>query len=247
MLTVKGIVIRERPLKDNDKFLDILTDTMGVIEVCAKGVKKPNAKYASVAQVYSYANFCLSEGKSGYILNSAEPIRLFYGIRLDVRQYALASYFSELILFTCVREQPNAEVLRLLLNCLHFLSEESRLPDLMKSVFELRLLSEIGLTPNLIGCCECGEYSKERMQFDLQGGKLYCESCCGPRNLKDFVLIDDKLLHIIRYIVLSELSKLFTFKISDAYLSMLSVVSERYTSIQLGKDFKTLEFYKSLV
>lgn len=247
MLTVKGIVIRERPLKDNDKFLDILTDTMGVIEVCAKGVKKPNSKNAAVAQVYSYANFCLSEAKSGYILNSAEPIRLFYNVRLDVRQYALASYYSELILFTCVKEQPNSEVLRLFLNCMHFLSEETRSPELMKAVFELRLMAEIGLTPDLLGCTVCGEYTAKHMQFDLQGGKLYCESCCGPRDLYNYVLIDESMLHILRYIALSELPKLFCFKISDAYIDILSSITERYVSVQLGKSFKTLDFYRSII
>lgn len=247
MLTVKGIVIRERPLKDNDKFLDILTDTMGVIEVCAKGVKKPNSKNASVAQVYCYANFCLSEAKSGYILNSAEPIRLFYNVRLDVRQYALASYYSELVLFTCVKEQPNNEVLRLFLNCMHFLSEETRSPELMKAVFELRLMTEIGLTPDLLGCKVCAKYSDKRMQFDLQDGKLYCETCCGSRDLYNFVLIDDTMLHILRYIALSDLPKLFTFKISDTYLDNLSSITERYVSIQLGKNFKTLDFYRSII
>ena len=48
LTTLKGLVLRERSLGDNDKFLDILTDGSGLIEVLARGVKKPNSKNASV-------------------------------------------------------------------------------------------------------------------------------------------------------------------------------------------------------
>ncbi|MCD7889552.1 MAG: DNA repair protein RecO [Oscillospiraceae bacterium] len=247
MLTVKGLVIRERQYGDNDKFLSILTDSNGLLDVYAKGVKKQNAKNASVSQTFCYANFCFSEGKNGgYILNSAEPIRLFYDIRLDVSRFSLASYFCEMILYTCVSEQPSGEVLRLMLNALHFLSTGEKREALVKSVFELRLLCELGLTPNLIGCCKCYKYSDVQMQFDLSEGKLYCENCCGKRDLSVCEIVDMTTLHAIRHIALSEQDKIFSFRIPDEYLPVLSNITERYAEIQLGHSFQTLDFYKSL-
>lgn len=247
MLTVKGLVIRERQYGDNDKFLSILTDSNGLLDVYARGVKKQNAKNASVSQTFCYANFCFSEGKNGgYILNSAEPIRLFYDIRLDLSRFSLASYFCEMILYTCVSEQPSSEVLRLMLNSLHFLSAGEKDELLVKVVFELRLLCELGLTPNLIGCCKCYKYSDYQMQFDLSEGKLYCENCCGKRDLSVCEIVDTTTLHAIRHIALSEPEKIFSFKVPDDYLSVLSNITERYAEIQLGHRFQTLDFYKSI-
>lgn len=247
MLTANGIVIRERPSGENDKILSVLTDSNGLVEVCAKGVKKANAKNASVSQLFCYAKYCLIEGRHYYILNSAEPVRIFYEIRLDVNKFALASYFCELLLYTCPKNQPNYEVLRLILNTLHFLSDGTKSEAMLKSVFELRLMSEIGLVPNLIGCCKCYKYLAPQMQFDLSEGRLYCEDCCGKRDLSLCEAINMPTLHALRFIALSDMSKIFSFKLSKLYQPYLSMVTERYVQVQLNKHFSTLDFYKSLI
>lgn len=246
LTTLKGLVLRERSVGENDKFLDILTDCEGLIEVSAKGVKKQNAKNASVSQAYCYAEYCLSESKGRYILNSAEPIRVFYDIGTDIERFSLASYFSELLLYIATQEKPNNEVLRLMLNSLHFLCLKNRELLLLKSIFELRLMSEIGLIPNLIGCCECMKYSAPQMLFDLKGGRLYCEDCFGSRDLHGVELLDEKLLHFIRHIALTDMSRLFSLSAKKEYLLNLSNITERYVEIQLGKHFSTLDFFKSL-
>ena len=247
LTTLKGLVLRERSLGENDKFLDILTDGAGLIEVTAKGVKKQNAKNASVSQSFCYATYCLSENRGRYILNSAEPIRTFYDISLDIEKFALASYFADMTLYVATQEKPNNEVLRLILNSLHFLSLGNRENLMLKSVFELRLMSEIGLVPNLIGCCECLKYSAPQMQFDLKGGRLFCEDCFGSRELKDVEVLDSKLLHYIRFIALTDMQMLFNLNVPKEYLVMLSNITERYCEIQLDKHFSTLNFYKLMM
>ncbi len=245
--TLKGLVLRERSLGENDKFLDILTDTDGLLEVAAKGVKKQNAKNASVSQSFCYAAYCLSESRGRYILNSAEPIRMFYDISSDIEKFALANYFAEMTLYVATQERSNYEVLRLILNCLHFLSLGNRENLLLKSTFEMRLLSEIGLIPNLLGCCECLRYSAPHFQFDLRGGRLYCENCFGSRDMTDVEYLDEKLLHAIRFIALTDMQKLFSLVLPKEYLLPLTNITERYAEIQLDRHFPTLDFYKSLL
>ena len=246
LTTLKGLVLRERSVGENDKYLDILTDSSGLIEVSAKGVKKQNSKNLSVSQSFCYATYCLSESKGRYILNSAEPIRTFFDISLDIEKFALANYFADVMLYVATQERSNTEVLRLILNSLHFLSLGNRDNLLLKAVFELRLLSEIGLIPNLIGCCECLKYSAPQMLFDLRGGRLYCEECFGSRDLHEVELLDERLLHYVRFIALTDMQKLFNLNVSKDYLPHLSNITERYAEIQLGKHFSTLDFYKSL-
>lgn len=246
MLTTKGLVLRERSLSENDKFLDILTDGAGLLEVLARGVKKQNAKNASVSHSFCYAEYCLSESGGRYILNSAEPIRTFYGVSSDIEKFALANYFAEMTLYVATQERSNSEVLRLILNSLHFLTQNNREDLLLKSIFELRLLSEIGLIPNLIGCCECLKYTAPYMQFDLRGGRLYCENCFGSRDLHDVEVLDEKLLHYVRFIALTDMQKLFNLNVPKEYLPLISQITERYAEIQLDRHFPTLDFYKSL-
>ncbi len=246
MLTTKGLVLRERSLGENDKFLDILTDGAGLLEVLARGVKKQNAKNASVSHSFCYAEYCLSDSGGRYVLNSAEPIRTFYGVSSDISKFALANYFAEMTLYVATQERSNSEVLRLILNSLHFLTQNNREELLLKSIFELRLLSEIGLIPNLIGCCECLKYTAPYMQFDLRGGRLYCEDCFGSRDLREVEVLDEKLLHYVRFIALTDMQKLFNLSVPKEYLPLISQITERYAEIQLDRRFPTLDFYKSL-
>lgn len=247
MLTLNGLVLRERSLKDNDKFLDILTDTHGLIEVCAKGVKKPGSKNASVSQVFCYAKYCLSDTGGRYYLNSAEPIRTFFELSGDMEKFALASYFSEVLLYIATQEKPNNEVLRLILNCLHFLCLGNRPILLLKSIFELRLMSETGYTPNLIGCCECYAYTSDDMQFDMKNGRMFCGHCIGPRDLADYYPLDVNLLHYLRYIALTDMERLFSIKVRKEYLGNLNEITERYCELRLEKQFNTLNFFKELI
>ncbi len=246
MTTLKGLVLRERSFGDNDKFLDILTDEAGLIEVTAKGVKKQNAKNAAVAQTFCYANYCLSDSGKRYILNSAEPIRTFFSVSTDIEKFALASYFSEMTLYVATQERTNQEVLRLILNSLHFLAAGNRENLLLKAIFEMRLLSEIGMVPNLLGCCECLKYSDTQMLFDLRGGRLYCENCFGNRDLHGVEMLTERLLHYIRFIALTDMQKLFNLSVSKEYLPHLSRITESYAEIQLGRHFQTLDFYKTV-
>lgn len=248
MVTIKGLVLRERPSGDNNKVLYILTDKFGIINVFAKGVKKSNAKNSAAAQVLSYSTISVSyvSGKNYYILKSAQPIRIFYDIRLDVEKFALASYFCQMILFTCPKSQLNLEVHRLLLNCLHFLSIGEMAQEQLKAIFELRLLSIIGYEPYIICCCRCCKYEAPDMRFDLHMGRIYCSDCCTPEELSGAKPVNTAILHALRHIVFSDMSRLFGFRLSMENLQLLSSITEDFAVIQLDKKFSTLEFYKSL-
>ena len=143
MLTVKGVVLTQRQVGEQDQYIDILTDEYGVLEVLVKGAKKLTSKGGPAAQLFAYSTFCLRPAKRGYALNSAEPIRIFYGLRNSVSAVALASYFSQVIQFAVLPQACTQEIQRLFLNSLHFLSEQTHPQARIKAVFELRIASRL--------------------------------------------------------------------------------------------------------
>jgi len=246
LFTTEGVVIRERSVGENDKFVDILTKTLGIIEVNIKGVKKITSKSSSSTGLFAYSKFCFSKRGDRYFLNSCEPIKIFYEIRLDIEKYALASYFADILKFAVVSEEPADVVLRLFLNTLHFLSCENRSKDFLKSIFELRLLTEIGLMPNLVACKSCIEYSSENVYFNILDGFFICENCFDGIQNEYLIKISKSILHTMRFIVFSEFDKLFNFNISIKCQEILSYITEKYLATHLNREFKTLVFYKSL-
>lgn len=247
LITTDGIVIRERFIGENDKYIDILTRELGVIEISVKGAKKIVSKNAGSTQLFCYSKFCFSQKGERYYMNSSEPVKSFYDIRLDICKFALASYFAEIIK-SCVMPLDSSEpVLRLFLNCLHFMTEQTRDLNLLKCIFELRLCGEIGLMPDILGCSRCKEYSEGSVYFNVNEGYFICKNCIDETdNLSSFVLINQTQLHTIRYILLSDFDKLFNFKVSEQQMKKVSMISEDYLITHLNRKFKTLEFYKNI-
>lgn len=246
IITTKGIVLRERSVGENDKFIEILTEDMGVIESLVRGSKKMTSKNSAATQLLTYSVFCLNKTQKGYAVNSTQALNNFYNIRLDVKKLALCTYLSDIIRFTTPSEEPSKPVLRLFLNTLFYINNDSRDLEQMKGIFEMRIMCQIGLMPNLIGCYNCYKSSDDLMYFNLYEGRLCCENCLTESENSNSFPVDDKLLHIIRYVCLSDFEMIFKVKFSESYQLKFSHLSEKFIEIQLNKHFKSLEFYRKI-
>ena len=158
MLTKRCLILQERQAGDAGRFLDILTKTEGVLEVFVRGSKKANSKHLAATQPFAYSKLCLAEKNGRYYVESAEPIHLFYGLREHLTQLALAAYFFDLIRYAVPTGQQQNFILRLTLNTLYYLTTGNRSEAFLKSVFELRFLSELGMMPDVLVCPVCMEY-----------------------------------------------------------------------------------------
>lgn len=246
MIIQEGIVLRERLVGEHDKFLDVLTKNSGIIEVSAKGAGKIGGKSRSSAQLFAYSRFCMDRRGSRYYLNSAEPIHIFYGLRDSLTKIALASYFSEVLTFCINEECGGAEIMRLILNTLHYLENGKRNQQLLKSVFELRLMSEIGFMPDIVGCRMCGIYEPDTLYFSEKNSCFYCADCFDGAVDKDFTKIKLPVLSAVRHIVLADFNRLFNFRISDSSMMSLAAITENYLIVHLERNFQTLNYYKDV-
>lgn len=249
LLTTMGVVIGERAYGENDKFIDVLTKDYGIIEITVKGGRKLTSKNAASTALFSYSKFCVRKRGERYYLNSSEIENTFYDLRLDVKKLALASYFAELLKYTVLSYDSDKAyeiILKLFLNTLYYLEKNTHNIMLLKSLFEFRLLSEIGLIPNLIGCSVCNAYSHNKMHFDIQNGKLYCDDCFTGSDGYDIIAVNQSTLSALRHISLSELNILFSIKVSDRLISELNKITNRYVLTHINRKFKTLEYFESI-
>lgn len=250
MINNEGLVIAARDVGESGRFITLLTREYGCIELYVRGGKK-SKKSISSTQLFCYAKYSFEEkkdayGNSRYYYNSSEPIRLFYNIRLDPVKTALGCYFTELIKFTSGSCENLDDIMRLTLNTLHFLDKGGRDVALLKSIFELRLLSDSGFRPALVGCHVCMKATDEKMMFNIRSGELKCtEHFPALPDEYDYVL-DEKLLYIVRYIILVDYDRLWNFRISERCQKQLTSLAEAFAEYHCGKVFETLKFYKCL-
>lgn len=245
MMIIDGIVLKERPVGEQDRFIDVLTKSKGIIELSVRGARKINGKSGSSTQLFAYSRFCCDINGEKLRLNSAEPIHIFYDIRSSLTAISLASYFSEVLRYSISERTDSGNVLRLTLNTLHCLEKGLRSEQLLKSIFELRLMSEIGYMPDVLACRCCGAFESEELYFSVEDGGFLCSDCYEDNGGR-WTKLRLAELSAIRHIVLADFDRLFNFRVSERAGDSLAAFSEDYLLTHLERNFKTLDFYRSV-
>ena len=149
-----GLVLRETDTRDADKILTVLTPDRGKLAVIARGARRKGSRVAAACQLLAYSEMTLYERGQWTMLDAANTIELFGGLRQDLTALSLAAYFAELT--EAVADGCGGDVLPLLLNALYALSALRKPPQLVKPAFELRLMALSGFEPLADGCAVCG-------------------------------------------------------------------------------------------
>lgn len=243
-LKTKALVIHVTEYQDRDVLLLLLTPDHGRITAKAKGLKRKNNAMSAACQLLAYSEFTLFEYKQTYTVNEATTIELFMPLRNDLQKLALGTYFAQVGSAVAQEDAPSSEILSLVLNCLYALSKLPVPEKQVKAVFEVRIVSIAGYTPNLNGCILCGD--EEASFFDFHGGIMLCTKCVAL-NQSPYQEIDAGVLDALRYITTSDPKRLFSFRVGDTTLQNLGQLTETYLLAQFELSFPTLDFYKSLL
>ncbi len=246
-ITTDALVLKEHKIDDESRMVCLLTKDRGIVYAYIRGAKRLRGKLTSSTQLFCYSRFVLFKSRSRYTVDSADINALFFELTQDIETFTLVSYMAQLMAETAPEEEPAEDYLRLMLNCLYLLKEKKRTAAFIKPLFELRLLSMSGYMPDLTACDSCGEYEAEKMFFQPVHGTMICGKCFEAEHEQGSVPLSLGVLSAMRHIIYAPIDRLFSFTISDETLRNLGIISENYLLNQLGKDFKALEMYRSLL
>ena len=235
--TTEGLVIKEMNVGESDRLVTLFTRDNGIIRAFASGAKNIKSKKGAATALLTYASFTILKKKDSYRIYEASPIEIFFSYGSDIETLSLSQYFGE-------ENSPNEELLRLMLNSLHFITKKKKDFYLIKAITELRLTSICGYSPNLVACETCGCFESDTMFFDLAEGSLTCLDCA-PQN--NGIPLDKTLLSAMRHIVYSDFNKLYSFSVPPESAKRLSKITEKYLTEQVDFNFKTLDFLNSVI
>ena len=257
-----GLITRIYDVGASDKMLNIITEDRGRIGVMVKGGRSPQSKMRSVSQLFTYANFEISQKGNLYWLRGGEVINPFYSLSLDITRVALASYLCDIGNELTDEGGEDDGILRLLLNSLYLLDKGNKDHRIIKSVFEFRAAVLSGYCPELSYCVYCKEQFADFTYLDVMGGRLICTECLSKKGNKvenisnEFEYVPEtsvlcglspSALAALRYIASAQDSRIFSFDVKDEEeLNELSKATETYILNHLERGFESLEFYKSV-
>ena len=232
MGTIKssGIIISENNSGDYDKMLTMLTPGLGKISCVAKGARRPRSALLAGTQFLCFGEYLMYKGSNTYNINSCETIEVFYNLRTDLDKLNHAVYITKIIRDVTEENQNCYKILQLYLNTLYTLSETDKDPELVISIFKLKLLCFLGFTPRIQECTNCKQ-KNELQYFSLKDNGFKCEVC--SRQDKSCIKMSESTAYAIKYIVMSPAKKLYSFNLKDDSLEELKLITKLYFNEKL--------------
>lgn len=238
----KGIVLRRNDYGENNCILTIFTREHGIVKAVIYGVKrgKNNSKAAS-GQFLCYGDYDLFGGRGGTgSVNSVNIIDAFLPISESIPKLALCNYMAETVITLLGENNPDERLFNILLNCIYALAYRDENIIKVKSVFEIKLMCAEGMSPFLEACVNCG--NSDIRFFDAYQGGMVCSDCAshGVHRLSNAVY------KALVYLTGCEDRKMLSFNANDILLNELGKISEEYLLKQSDRNFKSLEYFKSV-
>lgn len=250
-----GLVIRAR--RDKDVVLTLLTPEMGKITVIAKGARSLKGPQMALSQMFCYGDFELYRRGDLYWLHTGELKENFYGICTRLDALNLAAYFCEVAYAVTQPGEGAEELLRLLLNSLYFLANQTYDDRLVKGVFEWRVLHLQGVSPALERCAGCGCEQDEDFALDITAGQLLCGTCRARRQngalpvedapRSSWTFIRPGALQAARFALNSPMDRMMAFRLEgEEDRRDFARVGESFLVYHLDVDSTALRMYEQM-
>lgn len=241
IVKTKGIVINQANSKESDKILTILTPDLGKISVIVKGARNGSSKLA-MSELFVFLDLVLYKNTGDiYMLNSAQIIEMFYNLRTDIEKIYYLTYICKLVYDISTENQNSFALMQLLLNTIYLYSEGKKDNMFLATVFQIRLLRILGFNPKLDSCNCCGD--SELVSFSIKYNSLICAQC--SKNDTGSISFTQSTINALKYILLSDSKKIFSFNVSDNVLAELKLFIKIYLYEKLEKEYDIDRYLKN--
>lgn len=242
--TIKGLVIRETNFGETNRYITIITEQGIKIEVLCRNAR--NSRLSAAIRIFCFSEFTLYKKNDKYTLNDATLLHSFWGITQNVEIYALSCYFSECVMALTESSEHEAGITKLILYALRAISEQNREQKLVKAAFELKIMALCGFQIDLSVCGACLKPIEGQVYFSVREGVIIDKNCKDRIGGGDFVALGSGTYQAMKYILSSDIAKIFSFTLGEDSLKQLSIICEQYMLYHLARGFSSLDFYKTL-
>lgn len=145
-----GLILRTRPLTESSVIVSWLTRDHGRISTVAKGAHRTKSPFAGKLDLFYLADFTFTRSKRSelHTLREVKLQETHPALRADLEALRQAAYSAALVEQATERDTPLPAVFELMRGLLGHLSAQTP-PAQTVFAFELKLLHELGLTPDL--------------------------------------------------------------------------------------------------
>ena len=238
-ITVTGMVLAQTSIGEYDRRVVILSKERGKIAAFARGARRPNSALVGVTSPFSFGQFTVYEGRTSYTLVSASISNYFEELRTDVEGAYYGFYFMDLANYYAREANDETLLLKLLYQTFRALVN-TRIPNqLIRYIYELKVISINGEGPQVFACMHC--HTKEDLCFfSVKRGGIFCRTCAKE---VQGMYISDSTRYTMQYIISTPVARLYSFTVSEEVLRELKMIMKEYMAYYVHHDFKSLSIF----
>jgi len=216
-IKVRGLVLREYEAGESDKRLVIFCKGQGRLLVYARGARKPSSKFMAAAQLFTYADFVLTQGRGFHALAQAQVIESFYPLREDYDRLMAAHLVAEVCEKTLWDDLESDSLLLLALKSLSVLAKGKILPLQVACVFLFRFFDVHGLRPQTDACIICNTKMPSAAKTAICPEGLVCDT----HKPALYRRLSNGAVCALQHILDSQLAQAYRFEAGESILQEL--------------------------
>jgi DNA repair protein RecO (recombination protein O) len=182
-----AVVLRHVKQGDTSRVVTLLARSGGKVAVLAKGSRKPGSRFGAGLDLFnvSHVRYRPRPHRDLVFLDACELRRSFAGLSRDLHGFAAAGVCAELTDRLVPDGAEAHDVYDLLVEAIAVLAEIAPLSEgqemravALPVVFQMRLMDQLGIAPELTACTACGSADLEgSSSLSARRGGLLCPRC----------------------------------------------------------------------
>jgi DNA repair protein RecO (recombination protein O) len=203
-----AVVLRTYRLGEADRIVVLMTAGRGKVRAVAKGVRKTGSRFGGRLEPGSHVSLLLYEGRQLDVVNQAEAVEHFRGIRDDLTRMRDALAVLEAVDQVAQEGETDRRLYAMLVGALRTLS--LRPAPLVVAGFYWKLMALEGSAPMLEACVRCGAEGEllDVVALDTVQGGVVCRRC--QPTAGDRRAISPEALAVVRRILGGDLAAALT-------------------------------------
>lgn len=197
VVETKGIVLKRKPLGEEDILVTFLSPSLGLKKAIAPGAKKHKSPLTGKTELLLENNFLLVKGRSLDKIKEIETEQSYPLLRANIGKLAASQYLAEVVLHLALSDQPQEELYNLFREHLRRLenlkSQDWLFPHIAQAIYHLLALS--GIAPEVYTCVFTQktinpnfDKSRWRVGFSFAAGGVI-----SSMNQQTFYTVDEEL------------------------------------------------------
>lgn len=242
----EGILLRRQDLRETSIILTFYTRDFGKIKGIVRGVRGPRSEFGGGAfEVCALDDIVFYDRKGGdiFTISQCDLSNYFNPIRSSLEKLSYANYMAELLDSVTSLGDKSIEVFELFRMSLTLLSGDSSTKRAVR-IFEIKLLSLLGLMPNLEECAGCGSKVEINPRFSLRHGGLLCKACLDTDRMAVSIL--PGTVKFMEHIRSSTFDRAAMVKVSSEVGRELETILRRFLDYHIERRLKTVQFIKEI-